>query len=83
MSIKISNMLNKISELTYKISNMLYKISDMLYKISHIEYKISYLLKCQISDEICRLLFYFNKLSLGKTFICKVERLNVKKRRFR
>ena len=27
--------------------------------------------------------FYFNKLSLGKTFICKVERLNVKQRRFR
>ena len=22
--------------------------------------------------------FYFNKLSFGKTFICKVERLNVK-----
>ena len=32
---------------------------------------------------ICRLLFYFNKLSLGKTFICEVQRLNVKQRRFR
>ena len=29
------------------------------------------------------LFFYFNKLSLGKTFICKVERLNVKQRRSR
>ena len=33
------------------------------------------------SDDICRLLFYFNKLSLGKTFKCKVDRLNVKQRR--
>ena len=31
----------------------------------------------------CRLPFYFNKLSFGKTFICKVERLNVKQRRSR
>ena len=37
----------------------------------------------QISDDICRLLFYFNKLSFGKTFICKVEGLNVKQRRSR
>ena len=41
------------------------------------------LFQCQISDDICRLLFYLNKLSLGKTFICKVERLNDKQRRFR
>ena len=27
--------------------------------------------------------FYFNKLSFGKTFICKVKRLNVKQRRSR
>ena len=27
--------------------------------------------------------FYFNKLSLGKTFICKTDRLNVKQRRSR
>ena len=27
--------------------------------------------------------FYLNKLSFGKTFKCKVERLNVKQRRFR
>ena len=27
--------------------------------------------------------FYFNKLSFGKTFICKVERLNVKQHRSR
>ena len=27
--------------------------------------------------------YYFNKLSFGKTFICKVERLNVKQRRSR
>ena len=27
--------------------------------------------------------FYFNKPSLGKTFICKVERLNVKQHRSR
>ena len=26
---------------------------------------------------------YFNKLSFGKTFVCKVERLNVKQRRSR
>ena len=31
----------------------------------------------QISDFICRLL-WFNKLSTGKKFICKVERLDVK-----
>ena len=30
------------------------------------------------SFDICRLLFYFNKLSFEKTFICKVERLDVK-----
>ena len=28
-------------------------------------------------------IFYFNKLSFGKTFICKVERQNVKQRRSR
>ena len=41
----------------------------------------SKLFRCQISDDICRLffgVFYLNKLSFGKTFICKVERLNVK-----
>ena len=27
------------------------------------------------------LFFFLNKLSLGKTFICKVDRLNVKQRR--
>ena len=27
--------------------------------------------------------FYFNKLSFGKTFICKVERMNVKQHRSR
>ena len=32
------------------------------------------------SDYICRLLF-FNKLSIEKKFICKVERLNVKQRK--
>ena len=49
----------------------------------------------QISDDICRLFFffffsffycfffYFNKLLFWKTFICKVERLNVKQRRSR
>ena len=31
----------------------------------------------------CRLLFYFNKLSLEKKFIRKAERLNVKQRRSR
>ena len=41
------------------------------------------LFRCQISDDICCLLFYFNKLSLGKAFICKVEGLNVKQRRSR
>ena len=40
-------------------------------------------LRCQISDDICRLLFFFNKLSLEKKFIRKVERLNVKQRRSR
>ena len=39
--------------------------------------------ECQISDAICRLLFYINKLSLGKKFIRKFERLNVKQRRSR
>ena len=34
----------------------------------------------QFSDYICRLLFLY-KLSIGKKFICKVERLNVKQRR--
>ena len=42
-----------------------------------------YLFWCQISDDICRLLFVFNKLSLEKKFISKVERLNVKERRSR
>ena len=37
----------------------------------------------QISDDICRLFFFFNKLSLEKQFIPKVERLNVKQRRSR
>ena len=36
------------------------------------------LFRCQLSDDICRLLFFFNKLSLEKKFIRKVERLNVK-----
>ena len=42
--------------------------------------------KCRVltlSDDICRLLFYFNKLSFGKTFVCQVERRNVKQRRSR
>ena len=34
------------------------------------------LFRCQISDDICRLIFFFNKLLLGKKCICKVERLN-------
>ena len=37
------------------------------------------LFRCQI----CGLLFYFNKLSFGKTFICKIERLNTKQLRSR
>ena len=41
------------------------------------------LFRCQFSDDICRLLFYFNTLWLGKSFICKVEKLNVKQRRSR
>ena len=40
-------------------------------------------LSCQISDDICRLFFYLNKLSFRKTFICKAERLNVKQQRSR
>ena len=44
---------------------------------------IFYLFRRQISDDICRLLFYFDKLSLGKTLIYKVDRLNVKQRRSR
>ena len=41
------------------------------------------LFRCQISDDICRLLFFFNKLLLEKKFIRKVERLNGKQRRSR
>ena len=37
----------------------------------------------KFSGDICRLHFYFNILSFGKTFIYKAERLNVKQRRFR
>ena len=37
--------------------------------------------KVQTSFVVC--FFYFYKLSIGKTFICKVERLNVKQRRSR
>ena len=36
------------------------------------------LFRRQISDDICWSAFYFNKISFGKTFICKVERLNAK-----
>ena len=36
--------------------------------------------KFQMTFVIC---FFFNKLSIGKKFICKVERLNVKQRRSR
>ena len=37
--------------------------------------------KFQMTFVIC--LFYFNKLTFGKTFICEIERLNVKQRRSR
>ena len=37
--------------------------------------------KFQTTFVVC--FFYFNKLLFGKTFICKVERLNVKQRRSR
>ena len=37
--------------------------------------------KFQTTFVVC--FFYFNKLSFGKTYICKVERLNVKQRRSR
>ena len=37
--------------------------------------------KFQTTFVVC--CFYLNKLSFGKTFICKVERLNVKQRRSR
>ena len=37
--------------------------------------------KFQTTFVVC--FFYSNKPSLGKTFICKVERLNVKQRRSR
>ena len=37
--------------------------------------------KFQTTFVVC--FFYFNKLSFGKTFICKVKRLNVKQRRSR
>ena len=45
------------------------------------------LFRCQISDDICRLLFFFNNYRLKRClyiklkFIHKVERLNVKQRR--
>ena len=39
--------------------------------------------KFQTTFVKCRLLFFFNKLSLEKKFIRKVERLNVKQRKSR
>ena len=45
-----------------------------------IEYRKSFI---NSFDDICRLLFYYNKLPFGKTFICKVERLTVKQLRSR
>ena len=41
----------------------------------------SWTFRCQISDDICRLLFFFNKLLLEKKFIRKLEILNVTQRR--
>ena len=47
----------------------------------HVVFFNSFGAQFQMTFVVC--FFFFNKPSLGKTFICKVERLNVKQRRSR
>ena len=61
------------TEYTRQIFRYFYQKNDNI-----IIMRLSWTLSVPNFRRQCHLLFYFNKLSLGKTFIRKVDRLNVK-----
>ena len=59
----------------------IFAVAQMCIKKPWFKYSVNILTLSVSNSDICHLLLFCNKLSLGKKFICKVKRLNVKQRR--
>ena len=71
----------KLKWLSFRKKNDFFSSSKLLHTLVQYYVFNSFGAKFQTTFVVC--FFYCNKLSFGKTFICKVERLNVKQRRSR